>query len=303
MFTRILSTLIAIIVILSGMIFGPRNEIKKYRDLPYGTDMERQILDLNIPTSVKGDANMILYIHGGAWTSGSKDSYEETLNILSERGFVCAAINYRYCGKPNNATVYDVMDDITAALSLIKTTAKSVGVNLNGVILSGGSAGAHLSLLYGYSQVETAPIKPVAVIALAPVSDLTDMTIYDGSLHKLDPEKWCIPKKEWVKYLSVMTGQRINFLNLKFKKDALYDISPMKYVSEDSVPTIIAHGTMDTVLPYNNSVALDAKLTKCGVDHEFITFNGAWHSLADCPEGQEALNEATEKYYQRFLEN
>lgn len=297
MIKKILSFLLSIVALFSGFAINEKDNIIEYTDMPYGIRAQRQILDLCIPKSVKGDANMILFVHGGAWTEGSKDSYLGTLENMAEQGYVCAAINYRYCGKPNYASVYDVLDDITSALSKIKETAAENGVNLKGVMLDGGSAGAHLSLLYAYSRVDEAPIKPVAVVGRSSVSDFTDMSIYDGSLHNLDPEKWCIPKSKWKEYFRSMINQPFMGDNFEKYHDELYDISPIKYVNENTVPTIISHGTMDTVLPYSGAVAFDKKLTEYGVEHYFITYEGAWHGLEGCPEGDAEMS----KVYAEFL--
>lgn len=301
MFSKILSFILSIVAMLSGFTFSEDSDTIRYRNMPYGLNSKRQILDLNIPKSVKGDANMILFVHGGGWCEGSKDDSEPSLESLSERGIISAALNYRYCSKENFATVNDIMDDITSALKKIKETAAEHGINIKGVMFDGGSAGAHLSLLYAYSKADEAPIKPVAVAAKSPVADLTDMSLYDGSLHELDPDKWCITRKKWCELLTYMTGRIFTMSNIEKRTDILYDISPIKYVNENSVPTIIAHGTMDTVLPYEGSVAFDKKLTQFGVEHEFITFEGAWHGLQDCPEGSKAYSKVYEEYIQKFV--
>lgn len=301
MISKIISIIMTLVTFISSFAAGFGNDTVRYRDLAYGDDSERQILDLNIPKSVKGDANMILFVHGGTWCAGSKDDYEPVLDSYSGRGIISAAINYRYCGEPNNASVYDIMDDITSALKIIKKYARLSGVNLKGVMFDGGSAGAHLSLLYAYSRADEAPIKPVAVVAKSSVSDLTDETLYDGSLHKIDKDKWCIPKKEWCEHLTLMTGTKITRLNLKRKTDVLYDISPIKYIDENTVPTLIVHGTKDTVLPYSGAVRLSEKLSEYGVENDFITFEGAWHGLQDCPEGDKLLAAAYEKYIQKYV--
>lgn len=307
MFSKIMSFILSVVALFSGFTVNRDTNVTVYKNVPYGIRVKRQVLDLYIPDDVKGDANMILYVHGGSWTSGSKDDYTPVLEEMSEKGYVCGALSYRYCGKPNYASVYDIMDDITAALKVIKEKAVENGVNLKGVMLDGGSAGAHLSLLYAYSKVDEAPIKPVAVVARSPVADLTDMTLYDGSLHELDTEKWCIPKAVWEKNLSCMIGKRVTDSNFEKRMDRIYDISPIKYVNENSVPTIIAHGTLDTVLPYSGSVAFDKKLTEYGVEHQFITYEGAWHGLLDCPEADivmaKVYNEYLEKYVKGTGEN
>lgn len=303
MIKKIFSVILSIVALFSGFTVSNEADVIIYKNMPYGISAKRQILDLYIPKSVTGDANMILYVHGGAWTEGSKDSYTQVLKEMSAMGYVCAALNYRYCGKPNYASIYDILDDITAALTKIKETAAENGVNLKGVMLDGGSAGAHLSLMYGYSRVDEAPIKPVAVVARSPISDFRDMSIYDGTLHQLDTEKWCITEYKWHQYLRCMIDKP--FMGKDFSKymDELYDISPVKYINENTVPTIIAHGTMDTVLPYSGSVALDKMLTDFGVEHEFITYEGAWHGLQGCPEADEEMLKVYNEYLEKYVGN
>lgn len=302
MSTRFLSFLLSIVALFSGFNISNDKDAVRYRDLPYGVNPFRQIIDMNIPKSVKGKANVIVFIHGGTWCGGSKSDYESSVEKFSKKGYVSAAINYRFCGYPDYVTVDDIMDDISAALGKIKEKAAEHGVNLKGVMFEGISAGAHLSLLYAYTRADEAPLKPVAVVAKSPATDFTDMTLYDGSLHKLDPEKWSIPKDEWCKHLSFMTGKIITPRNLEKKTDILYNISPIKYVNKKTVPTILVHATKDTVLPYANSVNLEKKLKKYGVKHEFVTFKGAWHNLRDCPEGNKELNKVYEKYIKQYLD-
>ena len=54
---------------------------------------------------------------------------------------------------------------------------------------------------------------------------------------------------------------------------------------------------MDTVLPYSGAVALDKKLTEYGVEHSFITYEGAWHGLEGSPEADAEMS----KVYAEFL--
>lgn len=303
MIKKIMSLLLSVAALFSGFAVKQEDGIIKYRNMPYGIRCKRQILDLDIPESVTGDANMILYIHGGGWNSGSKDESENSLDAHAGSGIISAALNYRYCGKPNYATMDQVLDDISHALAKIKETAAQRGINIKGVVLTGGSAGAHLSLLYAYKMAESAPIRPIAVYAQCPAVDFTDSALVDGSVRNVNPEMWTITPDEWLSLFSCMTGKRITQKNIGKYEEALYDCSPIKYVNENTVPTIIAHGTKDSVLPYEKSKALADKLEEYGVPHEFITFEGAWHDLQGCPEGTAAFQEAVARYNAAYLMN
>ena len=133
----------------------------QYINLSYGSG-ERQKLDLCIPNDASGDLGLVLFIHGGAWIAGDKGSYKNGVKSASETyGFAGASINYRYIS--DEIDFNDILDDIDAALACIKAKGAELGVNINKVLLTGDSAGGHLSLLYAYSRAGTAPIAPNAL--------------------------------------------------------------------------------------------------------------------------------------------
>jgi len=55
---------------------------------------------------------------------------------------------------------------------------------------------------------------------------------------------------------------------------------PVRNVTARYPPTILIHGTNDTDVPYSLSQDMDAKLSQAGVEHEFITVQGAGHGLS-----------------------
>ena len=143
-----------------------------YINVSYGTH-ERNYLDLVIPKGDNVPSGMILYVHGGGWHGGDKEIYTDTLKSNAKRGYISAAINYRYAdGK--RATCEEILDDIDSALKTVKSICAEKGITVDKVMLTGGSAGGHLSLMYAYARVETAPITPVAVVSYSGPTDLTD---------------------------------------------------------------------------------------------------------------------------------
>ena len=142
-----------------------------YADAAYG-DEERQILDLYIPKESDGTIGLVLMIHGGAWIAGDKNAYgADMLRYVSEDvGLAAAAINYRYLSETVN--LHDIIDDIDLALQFIKEKGEENGVTIDKAMLTGTSAGAHLSLLYAYSMKDTAPITPACVVSYCGPTDL-----------------------------------------------------------------------------------------------------------------------------------
>ena len=296
MFDRIIAFFMAIINFFMGLfglgqIGGEKFNCQTFFDMSYGTH-ERQVVDLCIPEEASGDLGLVLFIHGGAWIAGDKESYSEGMNYgASELGVATAALNYRYISE--DVDLLDVLDDIDAALAEIRKKGAEVGVNINRVLLTGDSAGGHLSLLYAYARKNTAPVTPVAVISNSGPTDLYDDNFYHNN---------ALGDKAAISDLmSKACGQRFSYENKDDAKNALYSVSPIAYVSADSVPTVINHGNADTIVPFSNAQTLDALLTQYGVEHVLNVYNGADHDLGKDDAAKDRADELLFGYIDRFL--
>ncbi len=286
----ILSTVLLAILILNIIscektpetIFLQTDTYYSYTNVSYG-DHDRHYLDLVIPKNASVHSGVILYIHGGGWIAGDKEVYLETLKSNSEKGFISAAINYRYAdGK--KVTCEDILDDIDAALIKIKSLCQEKGVLVNKVMLTGGSAGGHLSLMYAYTRADTASITPVAVVSCAGPTDLCDSNFYITQY-----------EEDIRKMISKISGGDILNHDLIDSKSKLDAASPINFVDENTVPTILCHGTIDDVVPYSNATTLYDLLVKFNVECELITFDNSGHGL-------ESDYDATKYADQRFYE-
>ncbi len=244
--------------------------VMSFKDLDYGKH-ERETLDLSFPKGTGRDVGLLLYIHGGGWTSGDKTDFRHVQSLFTENeDYAVASMNYRYAVADEYDT-YDIIDDITSALSCIKETAAKNGVNINKVILCGYSAGAHLSLLYAYRYRSVSPISVSAVFALSSVSDFTLEEFYQNN--RLGNEK------EMCEMMTKVTGKTITPETRKDNYEILSELSPVRYVNENTVETIIIHGKHDPIAPYKGSKLLAEKLNAYHVVYEFITLENSSHGL------------------------
>lgn len=274
-----------------GEIGGQKFDCQTFFDMAYGTH-ERQVVDLCVPDDASGDLGLVLFIHGGAWIAGDKESYDSGMNYgASELGIATASVNYRYISE--DVDLLDVLDDIDAALAVIKAKGSEVGVNINRVLLTGDSAGGHLSLLYAYARKKTAPITPVAVISNSGPTDLYDDNFYHNNA--LGDETVISD------LMSKACGQKFTYETRQSAKEALMRVSPVSYVSADSVPTVINHGNADSIVPFSNAQTLDALLTKYGVEHVLNVYEGADHDLGKDDEAKARADELLFGYIDRFL--
>ena len=264
-----------------------------YVDAAYGEDAN-QTLDLYIPKDNDGAVGLVLLIHGGAWISGDKQGYYSlgTLRDASEdHGYACASINYRFLSE--TVDMQDIADDIDLALQFIKEKAAENGVNIEKVLLSGKSAGGHLSLFYAYSRKDTAPITPAAVVSYCGPTDLADINFYYNN-GMGDTDFVC-------QVMSYACGKYFTMDTKDEAAAALAAVSPITYVDENTVPTVIAHGVKDDIVPFTNAEALDAKLTEYGVTHDFVIYPNSNHHLVDDPDCAQRADALLHQYAAAYL--
>lgn len=267
-------------------------DITVLKNIAYGNH-ERNVLDLYIPQQPKTESGLILYIHGGGWTSGDKKAHTEDVEYWSEKGYICATMNYRYVDEQIN--IFDELDDVTSALVKIKSVCAEKGLMLTKLLLSGGSAGANLSLLYAYSRVEESPLLPVAVCCHCPPTHCYRDDFLLGINGEFEDWKYSV--------LSHCCG--IKIIKDTFKNEAeqgkLAGISPISYVNCNVVPTAIRHGVKDELVPYEHTLVFLDELEKNGVRHDLLTYPNSGHALDKDPDLDSEAKALIEQYIQDYL--
>ena len=116
----------------------------------YGAD-PLQVLDLWPAQGATRPAPLVVFVHGGGWTRGSKDNASGAWKAphYTGKGYAYAAINYRLVP---NATVKDQAADVAAALQYLIDHAAALGIDPTRIVLMGHSAGAHLVALVGTDE-------------------------------------------------------------------------------------------------------------------------------------------------------
>ncbi len=116
--------------------------LREQHDLPYLPDVAEARLDLYLPPEAAGPVPLVVWVHGGAWISGSKDYLANYLRLIAAEGFAVAAIDYQLApGTPYPAPV----SQTNAALAYLRTHAADLGVDANRIVLAGDSAGAQIA--------------------------------------------------------------------------------------------------------------------------------------------------------------
>lgn len=120
----------------------------------YKGQQEKLLLDVYKPSGDKEtNRPAIIWIHGGGYTSGSKDSgIQKDLAIdFAKKGYVTLSINYRL-GQDGYAGVKDAVNDANAAYKWLIENSQEYGVDKNHIAFGGYSAGGNVVINLCFSN-------------------------------------------------------------------------------------------------------------------------------------------------------
>ncbi len=249
--------------------------IKMEKDISYIADGdEAQKLDLYLPEKATDKPlPLVVHIHGGGWVGGNKFPCPVAMMVLT--GYAVASVEYRFSQK---ATFPAQIQDCQAAIRWLRAHSKQYNLDAEHVGVVGGSAGGHLSALVGTAGGK----KAFAMIGgneeqsdrVQAVCDIFGPTDFTTVVQQAAEDKnvknifeFNTPKDPY----SSLIGAK---LDDKVKAEA---VSPVHYVSKDNPPTLILHGTHDTLVPFAQSEEFAAALKEQGVAVWFQKLPGSGH--------------------------
>ncbi|KAA3618907.1 MAG: alpha/beta hydrolase [Calditrichaeota bacterium] len=238
--------------------------IAAFKDIVYKkVDSLDLQLDIYQPAEIDAPRPAIIFIHGGSWNWGERSDYLVYLVDFAERGWITATVTYRL---RKQALFPAAVEDVKCAVKWIKKHAAEYNIDPDNMALVGGSAGAHLAMLTAFtagtqdfSQDCGDDSLTTAVKALVDIYGPEDLTV-----------EYATSNKNVQKFL----GGTIEEI------PAIYQTaSPGNYVTKNAPPTLILHGSIDTLVPIEQSENLYAKMQKLGIPVEFYPLPGWPHAM------------------------
>jgi dienelactone hydrolase len=266
---------------------GPNDfTIKTYT---YLTGQYPLSLDAYLPeTSVWGDKRpAFILIHGGGWTSGTRDEFKLFANSLASLGIVAVCIDYHFAPVPvtaDNPRINDgrfpwpeQLNNAQAAVWWMRNHAEELKIDPNKIAAFGGSAGGHiasmLSLNAGYQPGTGVSSEVQALVTLWAPSDLladhtTSSVVNESPLVTqiaYDPDNYQILQKnpqllispplinDAIGMISNLLGTSVNY---KVPSSAARELaSPLYQIPYHTpIPTLMIHGTADKLIPAFQSI-------------------------------------------------
>ena len=218
-------------------------------------------LDIYTPQGVAAPVPTLIYIHGGGWVGGNKEG--AILNILPylEMGWAVVNVQYRLA---RISLAPAAVEDCRCALRWVIRNAKEYNFDVNKLVVSGHSAGGHLSLTTGMLPASagldrecygTEDLKVAAIINWFGITDVNDLL--EGPNLKSYAVQW--------------------LSSLPNREDVAKRVSPIHYVRAGLPPILTIHGDADPTVPYAHGVKLHEALTKAGVPNQLLTIPGGKH--------------------------
>ena len=266
-----------------------------YKDISYG-DKESNKFDLYVPKdNSKENYGLVVYLHAGGFTTGDKSDDKQILQWLCSKGYVTAGINYTLRTDENNASVYSQSIEIKEAIPVVVEEAKKLGYNLDDMVISGGSAGGTLAMLYAYRDAEESPI-PVKMMfeMVGPPSFFAE----DWDTYGLDKNN-----EAAAGLFGVMLGSEINkeIIGTDELQEVMKPISAYAWINENSVPSVIAYGTYDKVAPFKAVKHLVNALEENNVDYKYFEATHSGHGLQNDDKIYKEYMETVEEYIDKYI--
>jgi acetyl esterase/lipase len=105
-------------------------------------------MDIYMPSKTNKPTPVVINIHGGGWNKGVKES-QTGFNTFFKAGYAVANIEYRLT---QQATAPAAIEDTRCALIYLIKNADALNIDVNKIVIMGGSAGGHLALMGGTSR-------------------------------------------------------------------------------------------------------------------------------------------------------
>lgn len=232
------------------------------KDIAYCSINDNNLLmDFYWPKSGTGPFPVVLYVHGGGWTSGDKtESIQQYARALNTQGIAVAAVNYRLA---DEAIFPAMIEDIKCAVRHIRANATTYNINPNAIGAFGGSAGGHLVSLLGVADTSAGWDTGAYTNTSSAVAAVTEF---------FGPTNLQIEFPGNEKDLALKAFGQTNYADMAFA-------SPITYIDPNDPPFLIFHGEEDALVPISQSEAFSAALESAGIDTTFIRVKNAGHTF------------------------
>lgn len=222
----------------------------------------------------------VVFVTGGGFINANKDNGLQLRMYLAESGYVVSSIEYRVAP---TARFPEPLEDVKASIRYLKANADKFGIDPDRVGIVGSSAGGYLTAMAGttsgtktFDKGENLGVDSSvkAAVDLYGLSDLTRIgDDYDENVRKAHASAGAT-EALWVNGSPVFGGKDGGILA---NREAAEKANPIHYITKNSAPMLLMHGTADTVVSPSQTDLLFQALQKEGIPSKRYLVEGAAH--------------------------
>ena len=245
-----------------------RPSIVRTADIPYAVvDGQELMLDLYLPANVESPP-LIVYIHGGAWRYGARDSVSPI--DLVDKGYAIASVSFRLTPvAPLPAQVHD----IKGAIRFLRANAGRYGFDGEHIGITGVSSGGHLAALVGLTN-GSAEHEGTTGGNGSVSSDVQAIVSYFGASNLTTILAQSTPRGIEIREpaLTLLLGGPP-----AEKAEIARFGSPVFFTDPGDPPLLLLHGDQDPQMPINQAHELHGAAKQAGITVAFEVVHGAGH--------------------------
>ena len=241
---------------------------KDIKDVVYAEVGNRKLLlDLYFP-SESNNPYLVVWIHGGAWHSGSKASPPMS---FVRSGYALASIDYRLSVE---AKFPAPIHDIKAAIRYLRANAEKHGYRSDKIVIAGSSAGGHLAALVGVTNNDKSLEGNLGQFTNTS-SSVQAIIDYYGPTNFTTILKQSTPHGVGVRgpAMALLLGNTVDNVPELAKL-----ASPALQVDRADPPLLIFHGDQDIQVPINQSHELVGAYKRNKLMVQLEVVHGGGHS-------------------------
>ena len=238
------------------------------------------LMDILLP-SVNKKMPAVIFVTGGGFIASNKSRMIQLRMHLAENNFVVASITYRTIPTGKFPAP---LEDVKSAIRFLKANAQNFNVDSDKIFLIGDSAGGYLAAfaavtngdkIFNVGSNLNISSKITAAVDLYGISDLTKIASdFPANMQAAYNLPGAISSL-LVNGVPAFTGTGGGILQYPANANAA---NPINYVTKNSAPMLLMHGTADNIVSPSQTDLLFQALRTNGVDAERYVIPNENHS-------------------------